>query len=276
MTAGRSSPTWSPKLNDSKAGRPAKATADAGAARPLIKAPTSGKASAHRGRNQEAGADGVSLSRVALGSKGFKNGSIYDGAPMLQRPHVLPVVRCHARRRWPVQPVNRSVLRWLKGAGSLTSRLRQLGRVEVKVLHQGTRRLWQAERAVIGQTHGHVREVMLYVDGQPLVWARSVTSLRALRGSWRALKGLGTRPLAALLFSHARVTREPLHWHAWRAHGPEQGRAWRQWLSAAQSSPGVTACLPPRWARASVFWHQGQALRVLESFSPQAQGHFTP
>lgn len=165
--------------------------------------------------------------------------------------------------------------RWLKGTGSLTGRLRQLGQVEVKVQYQGTRRLWPAERAAIGQISGHVREIILQVDGQPLVWARSVTSLTAMRGPWRALRGLGTRPLAELLFSHARVSRGRLHLHAWQPGGPERGRASRQWAQAQPSSSQKQAN-SPRWARASVFRHHGQALRVMESFSPQVQGHFTP
>ncbi len=167
------------------------------------------------------------------------------------------------------------MLRWLKGTGSLTGRLRQLGRVEVKVQYQGTRRLWPAERAAIGQVSGHVREIILQVDGQPLVWARSVTSLTAMRGPWRALRGLGTRPLAELLFSHARVSRGQLHLHRWRPHGPEQGRADRQWRNA-QPKLAAPKTQSPRWARVSVFRHQGQALRVMESFSPQVRAHFTP
>jgi len=169
-------------------------------------------------------------------------------------------------------------VRWLKGGGSLTQRLRQLGSVTVAVQYQGTRRLWRTEQLALGQRCGHVREVVLLVDGQPMVWARSVTSLRALRGPWRALKGLGSRPLAELLFSHARVQRGPLHLHPWQAHGPERARAHRQWALQTRRTPSEPAIRagPPRWARASVFRHKGQALRVLESFSPQVQGHFTP
>lgn len=198
---------------------------------------------------------------------------------MLPRTPDSRPVQCHAHRRWPVQPVRRHMVRWLKGTGSLTQRLRQFGTVTVAVQYQGTRRLWRAEQQALGQRCGHVREVVLLVDGQAMVWARSVTSLRAMRGPWRALKGLGSRPLAELLFSHARVQRGPLQLHHWRAHGPERARAHRQWshqTHVPSERPATARPSPPRWARASVFRHQGQALRVLESFSPQVQGHFTP
>jgi chorismate--pyruvate lyase len=168
--------------------------------------------------------------------------------------------------------------RWLTAPGSLTARLRALGPVDVLVQHQGTRRLWPAERRALGGlTAGHVREVILRVEGQPMVWARSVTSCRSLRGPWKALKGLGSRPLAELLFSHARVQREPLAPHLWRRGGPEQGRARRQW----QGLPGMRSAAPaitraPERARASVFWHHGQPLRVMEAFSPRVRRHHTP
>ncbi len=158
--------------------------------------------------------------------------------------------------------MNVALKRWLQAPGSLTARLRALGQVEVTVLSQGTRRLWPAERQALRQVSGHVREVILQLDGEPLVWARSVTSLRALKGPWKAIKGLGSRPLAELLFTHARVRRGRLQRHAWRQRGPEQERARRQWTSARRAAP--------HWARASVFTHHGEPLRVMESFSPWA------
>lgn len=171
--------------------------------------------------------------------------------------------------------------RWLRAHGSLTARLKALGPVQVQVMAQGTRRLWPAERRALGQVAGHVREVILVLDGLPVVWARSVTSTRALKGPWRALKGLGSRPLAELLFSHATVRRGPLGLHAWRTGGNEHGRSRRDWhrLLASLPAPSGTVrglAAPPRWARQSLFWHHGQPLRVLEAFSPRAQRLRTP
>lgn len=178
-------------------------------------------------------------------------------------------------RRWPVEPVSPALRRWLKAPGSLTARLRELGTVRLELMSQGTRRLWPAERRLLGQPSGHVREVILCVDGQPVVWARSITTQRALKGPWKALKGLGARPLAELLFSHARVRRGPLALHAWRRHGPQQARARRDWQRAGRrlaSGPGAA----PGWARQSVFWHHHQPLRVMESFAPGMRRRFTP
>lgn len=175
---------------------------------------------------------------------------------MLQRAHP------HAPRpRWPVRPARPEMGRWLRATGSLTARLRQHGLVKVQVLSQGTQRLTRPERQALKRVSGHVREVLLWIDNEPVVWARSATSQRALRGPWKALKGLGTRPLAELLFSHQRVIRGPLCRHGWHSGGPEHLRMQRAWPAPKR--------LMPRWARASVFQHLGQGLRVMESLSPR-------
>ena len=96
---------------------------------------------------------------------------------------------------------------WLQAEGSLTARLRQFGPVQVQVQRQGHMALWVPEQQDVRQRGGYVREVVLLLNGRPAVWARSVTSMAASRGPWRALQGLGTRPLAELLFAARPVAR---------------------------------------------------------------------
>ncbi len=154
---------------------------------------------------------------------------------------------------------------WLQAEGSLTARLRQFGPVQVQVQRQGHMALWVPEQQDVRQRGGYVREVVLLLNGRPAVWARSVTSMAASRGPWRALQGLGTRPLAELLFAARPVARAPLRLQQLQPSGAMQSHIRRQWLQLAQRSPqeGV-----PQWARSSVFWHRGHALRVMEAFSP--------
>ena len=64
--------------------------------------------------------------------------------------------------RLPTQP---SLVQWLTAPGSLTARLRRHGQVKVEVLAQGRRRLWPQERQALGCADGHVREVVLRVEG---------------------------------------------------------------------------------------------------------------
>jgi len=164
-----------------------------------------------------------------------------------------------------VRPVSASLQRWLTAPGSLTARLRAHGQVDVVVVFQGSARLWPIEARDLRQRNGHVREVILRIDGRPAVWARSTTPHRALRGPWKALRGLGTRPLAELLFSRRHVCREPLVSHHPRRHSLAVTHLHRQW---AGLMPGQPAHEAPNWARSSVFWRSGQPLRVLEVFAP--------
>lgn len=188
-------------------------------------------------------------------------GESYHRHPMLPRHAAssLPsrrAVRQKNSRREP-HPASAAMHAWLTATGSLTARLRAHGVVTVKVQRQGSQRLWADERQALSCRSGHVREVVLMLDDMPVVWARSATSHRALQGTWKALTGLGTRPLAELLFQRRHVGREPLRIHAMRRHGLAESRL-------RQASP----LAHPRWARSSVFWHRGQALRVMESFAP--------
>ena len=55
-----------------------------------------------------------------------------------------------------------------------------------------------------------VREVILYGNNQPWVYARSVLPHQALNGRLRFLRRLGNKPLGALLFSNPVIKREPV------------------------------------------------------------------
>ena len=146
---------------------------------------------------------------------------------------------------------------WLIAPGSLSRRLAALGTcVEVQTLHQGPRRLQR--------TRCWGREVLLRVDGVALVWARSVAARPALNGPWRALRGLGSRPLADLLFRDPRVQRTPLRRERLAPHGPLACRLARQWRQAnGVAPPHGMVC-----ARSSVFHRRGAPLRVMDVFAP--------
>ena len=104
---------------------------------------------------------------------------------------------------------------WLRAPGSLSRRLARLGeRFEVQLLRQGVTPFRALERRALGLPPRGltvVREVILRVDGRPCVWARSAVHQRATTGPWRALKGLGTRPLAHLLYDDPLISRSAHH-----------------------------------------------------------------
>jgi chorismate--pyruvate lyase len=165
---------------------------------------------------------------------------------------------------------SRSSLRaWLTAPGSLSKRLARTGtRFEVEVLRQQVAPLRAQERRALGMPrHGCtvIREVILRVDGEPLVWARSSLHGSALAGPWKALKGLGTRPLAHLLYEDPQVVRSELRPRRIARHGHTGRHMRKQWLAAT----GAPASFNMVWSRNSVFTRHGACLRIMELFAPE-------
>lgn len=161
---------------------------------------------------------------------------------------------------WPAQASHAiaPVLRgWLRDTGSLTARVRaRCTHFAVRVRFEGRACLARDERAVLGGAPGGrawVREVLLLADGVPVVFARSVVRPEAMRGAWRLLDVLGTRPLGAVLFADPRVVRGALHY---RRLSPREARC-RPWCAAGA-----------HWARRRAFIRQGHVLLVTELFLP--------
>lgn len=152
---------------------------------------------------------------------------------------------------------------WLRDHGSLTQRIQQrCTRFAVRGVRSGLACIAPDEAALLGVAPQHLaysREVFLYADDQPVVFAHSACARQHLRGAWSAVRGLGNRPLGALLFAHPLVERKPLHYKALRSAHPLYQRA-----AAVLSNP------PGRlWARRSLFYLHGAPLLVTEVFLPE-------
>lgn len=155
--------------------------------------------------------------------------------------------------------------RWLQATGSLSARLAASGDVfSVQVLRQGRLPLTEDEAlalGVVGPRLGYVREVLLKVDGVSVVFARSVTAHTHSLGAWRSVRGLGTRPLANVLFTRAGITRQAMQYRQFSPHSALL-------REVQQICPGVPRSLS---ARRSVFVRQRAPLLVMEVFiAPQA------
>ncbi|MDH4284473.1 MAG: chorismate lyase, partial [Gallionellaceae bacterium] len=103
---------------------------------------------------------------------------------------------------------------WLRDHGSLTRRIQQrCSDFRVRNVCSHAALAARDETALLGQPPRqklYTREVFLYADGAPVVFAHSVVATHHLRGAWHALQNLGSRPLGALLFAHPLVERAPL------------------------------------------------------------------
>jgi chorismate--pyruvate lyase len=173
------------------------------------------------------------------------------------------------------RPVNARHRRWLTLRGSLTAHLHQASGKKVTVvrLSQGACTALPGELDSLGAARGwarcrtlHAREVVLHAGGPGLVYARSVSTQRCLAGPWRALRALGSRPLAELLFADPWTRRSPLRVVRIGPVGP-----WRRHLRHALRHAVQPPHLPRAcWGRYSVFCKAGRQLRVMEVFSPAA------
>ncbi len=152
---------------------------------------------------------------------------------------------------------------WLRDRGSLTQRIQQrCTHFAVRNLRSGLARIALDESALLDIAPHQLawsREVLLYADGQPVVFAHSALAAEHLRGIWSEVRTLGNRPLGALLFAHPLVERKPLHYQSLRDTHPLYRRA-----------AGVLTDPPHRlWARRSLFYLHDAPLLVTEVFLPE-------
>ncbi|MDD5059227.1 MAG: chorismate lyase [Sideroxydans sp.] len=152
---------------------------------------------------------------------------------------------------------------WLHNHGSLTQRIRQrCDQFAVHPVRSGLARIAFDEAALLGiapHQLAYSREVFLYADGQPVVFAHSTFAQTDLRKAWSSVTGLGNRSLGSLLFTHPLVIRQPLHFKALRPHHP----LYRSAVTRIGERP------PMLWARRSLFHLHGAPLLVTEVFLPQ-------
>lgn len=172
---------------------------------------------------------------------------------------------CVSDQYWNSTAVNceADIAPWLNDCGSLTQRIQQ--HCECFAVHpvrSGLARIAFDEAALLGiapQQLAWSREVFLYADNRPVVFAHSACARQDLRGAWSAVRSLGNKPLGALLFAHPLVERNPLHYKALRGTHMLYQRA------------AVVLSHPPDrlWARRSLFYLQGAPLLVTEVFLPE-------
>jgi len=151
---------------------------------------------------------------------------------------------------------------WLRDRGSLTKRIQQrCVHFAVRGVRSGLARIALDESALLDlapRQLAYSREVFLYADDQPVVFAHSALAREHLRGAWSAVRMLGNKPLGALLFAHPLVERKPLHYQTLRITHPLYHRAAR-----------VLRHPPHRlWARRSLFYLHDAPLLVTEVFLP--------
>lgn len=151
--------------------------------------------------------------------------------------------------------MSRPLRNWLLDRGSLTDRLiaKSEGRFRVEVLRQyrGVARPDEARCLGLDKRQAAwIREVILYGNNTPWVFARSILPEKSLACSLRHLKHLGNKPLGAVLFNDPHMRRSVIEIARFEARD----------LPAGISSHA--------WGRRSVFYLRKQPLLVSEVFLP--------
>ena len=168
----------------------------------------------------------------------------------------------HRWRRTPPPALSQTQKDWLMRPGALTSALRQVGKLELRVLTEKVRSVPREDCHLVGLPAGQpvwVREIAMRLNGVDCVVARSLTPLRASHGVWQGIRRLRTRPLADMLYHDASIQRSDF----------EVARLARRCalFQTVRHNLLVPVALP-LLARRSVFWRHGQALLVSEAFLP--------
>lgn len=154
---------------------------------------------------------------------------------------------------------------WLARRGALTVGLRELGRLQLRVLRESIALPSPDERIAMhlcSREPAHVREICLSINEVDCVVARSIVSMQAWRSSWQAVGNLGRRPLADILYEDRRVSRSVFQSARLRLPHPLAHLA----LLLDPNSRGHRS--HGYWARRSVFWRGGEPLLVAECFLP--------
>ena len=150
---------------------------------------------------------------------------------------------------------------WLLDTGSLTERLQSHCRhFRVQLLGQAQVPLLGNERDQVGPGEYLVREVILWGDDDPWVFARSLLPTALCTRERGELADLGERPLGRILFNDLRFQRQPFQISQLPAR------------HSLLQQLGLTG-RRPLWGRRSLFHYLDWHMLVAEVFLPQCPAY---
>jgi len=157
---------------------------------------------------------------------------------------------------------------WLLDPNSLTARLTtHCNQFRVELLGQRIEPC-QAHEAVADIPAGEpvlVREVLLYCDNKPQVFARSLLPLSSLTGTEQALANLGSQSLGQVLFNNPSLERKIIEIAEFDLTSSVGKLAHDLQLNITHSL----------WGRRSIFMLENKPLMVAEVFLPEAIAYQT-
>lgn len=155
---------------------------------------------------------------------------------------------------------------WLLDSNSLTARLKsQCQQFRVELLGQRIETC-QEDEAVALIPAGEpvlVREVLLFCDDKPHVFARSLLPLSSLTGDEQALANLGTQSLGQVLFNNPSLKRQAIEVALF-----DKNSAVAKMIDQLSIHTNIATVDDNLWGRRSIFVLEGKPLMVAEVFLP--------
>ncbi len=160
------------------------------------------------------------------------------------------------------EPLHEGLRDWLFATGSLTARLKtHCTEFRVEVLGQEIISCSELEANddIAAGEQVLVREVLLYCDNKPQVFARSLLPLKSLTGEEQNLAQLGEQPLGQVLFNHPDLIRKGI-----------EVACFNQSSSLFTLIKQLGLPIIPVWGRRSVFVLNNKPIMVAEVFLPES------
>ncbi|RCS56723.1 chorismate--pyruvate lyase family protein [Parvibium lacunae] len=168
---------------------------------------------------------------------------------------------------------------WVVQTDSLTRALQACGQFRVHCLHQGLAPVHADEWRALGLTRpGQVwqREVLLWLNDQPVVFAHTVVPLHHTAYDWPFFSELGHQSLGSALFSDPLIQRQALYFSHLLGKHPLLQKAQHALstplnsgkLTLASSGPQAQFAHTGCYARRSVFTRRQARMLVSEVFLP--------
>ena len=105
---------------------------------------------------------------------------------------------------------NKEIISWLNESGSITSRIKSFSNFRLKLLRDGPGEVDTVEDDLIiaNYKENNIREVVLYSDEEPFIYAKSILPLETIRLGLGALGSLKENPLGDILFSNPQIKKK--------------------------------------------------------------------
>ena len=105
---------------------------------------------------------------------------------------------------------SKEILSWLNESGSITSRIKSFSKFKLKLLRDGPGKVDEIEDDLIiaNYEENNIREVVLYSDEKPLIYAKSIIPIETINLGLGVLGNLKENPLGDILFSDPKIKKK--------------------------------------------------------------------